>query len=276
MPHDFNQQIIDEFRANHGKVGGPFEGSRLILLTTTGARSGNRHTTPVGYLPDGEERILVIASAGGSPRQPAWYHNLRADPRVTVEDGTFTYDAHATVLPPAEREQAFARAVENDPGWGDYQAQTTRVIPVVALTAIPGPPNFAATSFGEALRTVHDAFRRELALIRAEVAAAGPRLGAQLRINCLTFCAGLHGHHTREDGGMFPALAASHPQLSPVLDRLHREHEQVAVLLADLQRVVSTETTDTAHVQAEVERLAEALEQHLRYEEESLIPVLDA
>ena len=68
--HDFNQRIIDEFRANHGRVGGPFEGGRLILLTTTGARTGTPRTNPVGYLPDGGDRILVIASAGGSPRHP--------------------------------------------------------------------------------------------------------------------------------------------------------------------------------------------------------------
>ncbi|MFG1888915.1 nitroreductase family deazaflavin-dependent oxidoreductase [Micromonospora sp. NPDC049051] len=116
MPNDFNQQIIDEFRANSGRVGGPFAGARLILLTTTGARSGSPHTTPVGYLPD-EERILVIASAGGSPKHPDWYHNLLADPHVTVEDGVFTYQARAVVLTGAERDEIFARAVEADPGW---------------------------------------------------------------------------------------------------------------------------------------------------------------
>ncbi|WP_199714558.1 nitroreductase/quinone reductase family protein [Micromonospora radicis] len=129
MPNDFNQQIIDEFRANAGRVGGPFEGARLVLLTTTGARTGARHTTPVAYLPDGAERILVIASAAGAANHPQWYRNLVADPQVTVEDGTFTYPARAQVLTGAERDRLFARAVEADPGWAHYQAKTSRTIP---------------------------------------------------------------------------------------------------------------------------------------------------
>ncbi|WP_236700729.1 nitroreductase/quinone reductase family protein [Allosalinactinospora lopnorensis] len=223
MPNDFNQKIIDEFRANGGRVCGPFEGARLLLLTTTGAQSGAAHTTPLGYLPDGGERVLVIASAGGAPKHPDWFHNLLADPRVTVEDGVFSYEARAVALESAERDRAFARAVEADPGWSTYQAATTRVIPVVALQQVAaGPPN--AASWGAALRLVHDAFRRELALIRREVAESGPGLGAQLRVNCLTLCGGLHHHHTSEDAGMFPALGERYPELSPTLERLGREH----------------------------------------------------
>ncbi|EQD81355.1 cation-binding protein, partial [Saccharopolyspora erythraea D] len=125
MPNDFNLKIIEEFRARGGRVGGPFEGGRLLLLTTTGARTGARHTTPVGYLPDGDGRTLVIASAGGSPRHPDWFHNVVANPRVTVEDGVFTYEADAVVLEGPERDRVFARAVEFEPGWGEYQAGTT-------------------------------------------------------------------------------------------------------------------------------------------------------
>ncbi|MBG0818542.1 nitroreductase/quinone reductase family protein [Planomonospora sp. ID82291] len=274
MPNDFNQQIIEEFRANRGRVGGPFEGARLLLLTTTGARSGVRRTTPVGYLPDGGERVLVIASAAGAPKHPAWFHNLRADPRVTVEDGVFTYEAEAVVLEGDERDRAFARAVEADPGWAAYQDRTTRVIPVVALRQVAGGPP-EASSWGEALRLIHDAFRRELALIRREVAASGPGLGAQLRVNCLTLCRGLHQHHTHEDAGMFPALAAQHPGLAPVLERLDREHQKIADLLEELQRVLSGEGADPKTVLSEVERLADELEAHLDYEEEQLIPILD-
>lgn len=275
MPNDFNQQVIEEFRANDGRVGGPFEGSRLILLTTTGARSGAPHTTPVGYLPDGE-RILVIASAGGAPRHPDWFRNLLADPRVTVEDGVFTYEADATVLEGEERDRVFARAVEADPGWAEYQARTDRLIPVVALTAVPGPPNPNAKTWGAALKAVHDAFRGELALIRREVAESGPRLGAQLRVNCLTFCGGLHHHHANEDAGMFPALVGQRPELAPAVERLGREHEKVAALLEDLRKAVSADGADPAHVLSEVDRLTAELEDHLRYEEEHLIPVLDA
>src|SRR4029453_5793967 len=126
MPNDFNTPIIEEFRANQGVVGGMFEGARLLLLTTTGARSGRPHTVPLGYLPDGGERILVIASAGGSPRNPAWFHNLSANPVATVEDGAFTYDVTAQVLDGPERDAVFARAVEQSPGWADYERTAGR------------------------------------------------------------------------------------------------------------------------------------------------------
>ncbi|MBC6450128.1 nitroreductase/quinone reductase family protein [Actinokineospora xionganensis] len=274
MPNPFNQRIIDEFRANAGQVGGQFEGSRLLLLTTTGARSGVRHTTPVSYLPDGGDRVLVIASASGSSKPPHWYTNLVADPLVQVEDGVFTYEARATVLTGAERDEAYARAAEGDPEWAEYEAMTDRIIPVVALEQVSGGPPNGAT-FGEALKAIHGAFRRELALIRGEIAESGPRLGAQLRVNCLTMCHGLHIHHTHEDQGMFSALEAGHPELAPTLDRLRAEHVKITALLADLQSVISTVGADTQVVLAEVERLTEELERHLDYEEEQLIPVID-
>ena len=273
---DFNQQVIDEFRAHQGRVGGPFEGGRLLLLTTTGARTGTPHTTPVGYLPDGGEHVLVIASAAGSPKHPDWYHNLLAHPQVTVESGVFTYEAQAVVLAGEEREQAWARAVEADPGWAEYQKKTERIIPVVALHAITngGPGKINASSPGEAIKVVHDAFRRELALIRKEMAAGNGTLGAQLRVNCLTFCQGLHNHHTGEDTMMFPFLADRHPEANPVLRRLGEEHEQIAALVAELRRTLADE--DPAAARAEVERLTLDLEAHLTYEEQELIPLLDA
>ncbi|MEW2397830.1 nitroreductase/quinone reductase family protein [Streptomyces sp. NPDC046862] len=291
MPNPFNQQVIDEFRANHGRVGGYFEGARLILLTTTGVRTGTPHTTPVGFLHDGDGRILVIGSAGGSPRHPDWYRNLVAHPRVTVESGAFTYEAEAVVLTGEERDRAFARAVESDPGWAEYQAKTERVIPVVSLREIPkgGPPNINAGSLGEHVRVVHDAFRRELALIKEELTSGnrpGARLGAQLRINCLALCQGLHNHHTGEDIALFPFVGDRHPELAPALDRLRHEHERIAELLEDLRRVVADEEGDggrdqdrdaePGHVLREMERLTAELEAHLTYEEEQLLPVLDA
>jgi deazaflavin-dependent oxidoreductase (nitroreductase family) len=274
MPNDFNLSVIEEFRANAGRVGGPFEGSRLLLLTTTGARSGRPHTTPVGFLPDTGGRMLVIASAGGAPKHPAWFHNLLANPVVTVEDGLFTYEARATVLDGAERDQMFARAVEADPGWGEYQANTTRVLPVVALEPISGgPPN--ATSMGAALKLIHDAFRRELTLIRDEIAESGPGIGSQLRVNCLAVCQGLRYHHTGEDTGVFPYLAERHPDLAPVLERLDREHQKVAALLDDLQQVLESEAADPDRLRTDVERLGAELERHLAYEEAELVPILD-
>ncbi|MDX3757216.1 nitroreductase/quinone reductase family protein [Streptomyces mirabilis] len=278
MPNPFNQQVIEEFRAHHGKVGGYFEGARLLLLTTTGARTGTPHTTPVGYYPDGGDRVIVIASAGGAHRHPDWYRNLVAHPRVRVESGVFAYDAEAVVLEGAERDRLFARAVEADQGWAEYQAKTDRVIPVVALREIPGngPPHVDAGSPGEALRVVHDAFRRELALIRQEFAVSGSSLGAQLRVNCLSLCQGLHRHHAGEDLGLFRVLADRHPGLTPVLDRLRVEHERITVLIEELRRVVGERPAVPTRVLPEVVRLTEELEAHLAYEEEQLTPALEA
>lgn len=269
---DFNQQVIDEFRANAGRVGGYFEGARLILLTTRGARSGREHTVPLGFLPDGGERIIVIGSAGGGPKHPAWCHNVIANPRVRVEDGVFTYEAEAVVLQGDERDRMFARAVEADQGWADYQAKATRTIPVVTLTQVSGgPPN--AASFGAALLLIHGAFRREISLIRKEVAESGAGIGAQLRVNCLTLCQGLRNHHEGEDAGIFPHLASRYPEAEPVIDRLRAEHESIAALVAELNDVIAG--GDQPTLLAQVERIADELEKHLAYEEKQLIPLLD-
>jgi hypothetical protein len=195
-----------------------------------------------------------------------------ANPNVTVEDGIFTYEAKATVLTGEDRDMAFARAVESDPGWADYQAKTTRTIPVVVLEqTVGGPPN--ATSFGAALKMIHGAFRRELGLIRKEFAESGASLGVQLRMNCLTLCEGLHFHHTAEDTGMFPAIAGRFPEAAPTIDRLAAEHEKIATLIAELEKAVNMHDVQLAR--PTVERLIEELENHLAYEEEQLIPLMD-
>ncbi|CAM5722844.1 Nitroreductase family deazaflavin-dependent oxidoreductase OS=Streptomyces alboniger OX=132473 GN=CP975_31765 PE=3 SV=1 [Streptomyces alboniger] len=152
------------------------------------------------------------------------------------------------------------------------------MIPVVALHEIAqgGPPNINAGSFGEAIKVVHDAFRRELNQIRKEMSSGTSTLGAQLRVNCLTFCQGLHNHHTGEDLGMFPVLADRHPNAAPTLARLREEHERIAALVEDLRRAVTAEDTDRDTARAEVERLTTELEAHLTYEEQQLIPLLDA
>lgn len=128
----FNAALIEEFRANKGKVGGRFEGRPVLLLTTTGAKSGRTYTTPLVYLQDGERR-LIFASKAGAPTSPDWYHNLVANPTVTVEVGTDRYDATAVVITGEERDRLYARQVETTPIFGEYQQKTTRVIPVVAL-----------------------------------------------------------------------------------------------------------------------------------------------
>jgi deazaflavin-dependent oxidoreductase (nitroreductase family) len=131
--NDYNRRLIEEFRAHGGKVGGMWEGTPLLLLTTAGARSGERRTTPMAYLPDGD-RLIVWASNGGSPRNPDWYHNLLAHPQVTVEVGTETFDAIAVVTADAERDRLWARGVAVYPSLAEHQAKTTRQIPVIALS----------------------------------------------------------------------------------------------------------------------------------------------
>jgi len=128
----WNRQIMEEFHANAGKVGGPFEGIPLLLLTTTGARSGQRRTTPVGYMPDGD-RLAIFATRGGLPTNPSWYYNLVAHPEATVEVGTETFEVTAVVLTGEERDRLYARQVERAPVFAEYQAKTTRKIPVIAL-----------------------------------------------------------------------------------------------------------------------------------------------
>jgi deazaflavin-dependent oxidoreductase (nitroreductase family) len=129
---DWNRQVLEEFRANEGKVGGMWEGRPLLLLTTTGAKSGQRRTTPVMYLHDGD-RLLVFASKGGAPTHPAWYHNLLTHPNVTVEVGPETYEATATVLTGEQRDRLYAKQARLFPQFGEYQTKTTRTIPVIAL-----------------------------------------------------------------------------------------------------------------------------------------------
>ena len=130
--NDWNRQTIEAYRANGGKVGGMWEGRPLLLLTTTGAKSGQRRTNPTMYLRDGD-RLLVFASKAGAPTNPDWYHNLLAYPEVTVEVGSETYAATATVLSGEERDRLFAKQAELNPQFGEYQAKTTRQIPVIAL-----------------------------------------------------------------------------------------------------------------------------------------------
>lgn len=131
--NDFNRQVIEEFRASGGVVGGPFAGAPMLLLTTTGAKSGRRQTTPLMYLADGE-RLLVFASKAGAPTNPAWYHNLVAHPQATIEVGMETRDVTASVVTGAERDALYAKQAALRPVFAEYEAKTTRKIPVVALT----------------------------------------------------------------------------------------------------------------------------------------------
>jgi deazaflavin-dependent oxidoreductase (nitroreductase family) len=129
---NFNAKIIDEFRANGGKVGGQFEGAPMLLLTTTGAKSGKRFTTPLVHTNDGD-RIVILASKAGAPTHPDWYYNLVKNPAVTVELGTETFEATATVVEGQDRERLYDAQATLMPGFREYQEKTDRVIPVVVL-----------------------------------------------------------------------------------------------------------------------------------------------
>ena len=125
-------KIIEEFRANAGKVGGPFEGAPMVLLHSRGARSGAERVNPVVYQPD-EGRWVVFASKGGADTNPDWFHNLRANPEATIEVGTDTLAVRARVAEGAERERLWTRQKELMPGFADYEQKTSRQIPVVVL-----------------------------------------------------------------------------------------------------------------------------------------------
>ena len=131
----FNAGIIDEFRANGGKVGGPFEGATLLLLTTTGAKSGQPRLSPLAYLTiDG--KTIIVGSKAGADTNPHWVHNLRANPRAHVEVGTDAYDVVARELPEDERDATYPKVVAVAPGFGDYQSKTDRVIPLFELQRV--------------------------------------------------------------------------------------------------------------------------------------------
>ncbi|MFD3702241.1 nitroreductase/quinone reductase family protein [Nocardia sp. NPDC058658] len=129
----FNDQVIAEFRANGGRVGGMFEGNdAMVIITTTGAKSGRAITNPLVYLPDGD-RIVLIASNGGADKHPAWYYNLVADPELTLEVGNETYRGKAELVGEPERTALYDRMVERLPGFAEYRDNTSREIPVFAV-----------------------------------------------------------------------------------------------------------------------------------------------
>jgi deazaflavin-dependent oxidoreductase (nitroreductase family) len=129
---DWNDKIIEEFRANEGRVGGGFEGAPLLLLHTTGARSGTERINPLMYLPDGD-RLVVFASKGGAPTNPDWYYNVRANPDASVEVGTERIPVRARVATGEERDALYAEQSRRYPQFAGYQAGTERTIPVVIL-----------------------------------------------------------------------------------------------------------------------------------------------
>ena len=134
-PNNWNQAIINEFRANSGNVGGQFAGKPLLLLHTVGAKSGQERINPVACVADGE-CLVIFASKAGAPTNPDWYHNILAHPLVTVEFGTEQFQAQASIASEPERTRLYHQMVAIMPGFAEYQQKTTRVIPVITLTRV--------------------------------------------------------------------------------------------------------------------------------------------
>ncbi|MFE2554764.1 nitroreductase/quinone reductase family protein [Streptomyces sp. NPDC059352] len=272
----FNQQVIEEFRANGGRVGGMFAGASLLLLTTTGARSGRPHTTPAVYVRDGA-RLLVFASNAGGPKHPAWFHNLRADAHVSVEIGTAEgaverFRATAVVIEGEERDRLYAEQCRRDPAFSAYQAGTDRIIPVVALHRVDLTDPARHRAVAAHLVKVHDELRAELAALREGLGSPKPVLGRQLARHCLAFCGALHAHHHNEDG-VFDLLEGQFPELAEALDRMREEHRVVARTVEELEALLASGTAP-ATLRTEVDRLASRLEEHFAYEEAQLLPAL--
>lgn len=133
--NDFNEKIIDEFRSNEGKVGGPFAGSQLLLLHTTGAKSGQERIAPLAYRKEGEN-LAVFGSKAGAPTNPDWFHNLVANPEVTVEVGTEQFAARARVAEDEEHDRIWEAQKREVPNFAEYQEKTDRTIPVILLERV--------------------------------------------------------------------------------------------------------------------------------------------
>ena len=134
--NDWNKQIIEEFRANGGKVGGPFEGAPMILVHHTGARTGTERVTPLVTFPEDDGRYVIVASKAGAPTNPDWYHNLKAHPRTSVEVGTETFPVEVVELEGDERESVWTKVKEASPGFAEYEKKTSRTIPLLRLVRV--------------------------------------------------------------------------------------------------------------------------------------------
>jgi deazaflavin-dependent oxidoreductase (nitroreductase family) len=292
----FNQRVIAEFRANGGVVGGMFVGAPMLLLTTAGARTGKPHTNPAVYHRDGE-RLLVYGSNAGGPRHPDWFHNLLADPQVTVEIGELgvvrMLTARAEPLRGAERDRCYAAQADRDPAFREYQANTTRTIPVVALWPLELTDPARGRAIADQLVQHHNELRAEFSRARSAIddllsGPTGPSAegiaqalgGRTLLGHCLTFCYHLRTHHLREDGA-FSAFRARFPELGTALNQLSTEHRRVADALAGLevlleQLAMKLQPAELERLRDELERLGADLEDHFRYEEAELLPRLHA
>lgn len=246
----------------------------MVILSTADPAGGTRAAEAVAFH-HGENGRLLLAAAAADGSLPRWYRNVLADPRVSVETGTSLMEAEARALSGRERDLVYARLAQADPSLEDRQRRMDAPMPIVMLE--PGArARLGAEPWGTELIAVHDGLRRELALLRGEFAASGPRIASQLRINCLTACVMLNHHHVSEDEDVFPLLERRRPELAPALALLRDQHRRLQQLLGRLRETVSDEAADPASSLAEVDRLTAKLEEHLDYEEEQLVVILNA
>jgi deazaflavin-dependent oxidoreductase (nitroreductase family) len=290
---EFNQRVISEFRANGGTVGGMFQGTLLILITTEGRRTGRPRTNPVTCLRD-DTRYLIFGSNLGRAAHPGWYHNVLASPQVTMEIGTrdgrvAALAARAIILRGAERHRLYQLQCAINPAFREYQEKTSRTIPVVALYPLDLSADGEWTRMvGMQLAAHHQDLRARLGRIRAQLTAvvagglgnggadvpATTDLAAQLRQHCLSYCYGLELHHIREDGA-FTAFEQQFPHLIPVISRLRSEHRAMAHALAELETLLAAaEPGDATVILATLDKAVTGLEEHFAYEEEHLIAAL--
>ncbi|HEX2312957.1 MAG TPA: nitroreductase/quinone reductase family protein [Thermomonospora sp.] len=282
-----NEQVIKEFRENNGRVGGFLEGTPLLLMTTTGRKTGKPRTAPLAYLRDGD-RYLVFASNAGRDEHPEWYLNILAGPpQVTVEIGTkaghvIPIAAQAVPLEGAERDHHWERQCELNPVFREYERQTSRTIPVVAVTLLDFSRDpRQARMIAERLNVIHAGLRAELATVRERLGhAAGDRpedtgLLEQLRRHCLTYCHALQTHHTRENGA-FTAFERQFPGLAPVIGRLREEHHVIEEALSRFEAFLGQGVGDVTTLRAELDRVVADLEAHFAYEEEQLLAATES
>ncbi|WP_327185663.1 nitroreductase/quinone reductase family protein [Streptomyces sp. NBC_01334] len=291
MPTSFNESVIEQFRANGGKVAGPFEGGNLLLLTTTGAESGTERTTALGYVRHGAS-LLVVGSDLGAPNHPDWYRDLLAHPVVRVELGTETFQALAVPAEGARREELLEHAVRTAPGYGDRQTRTAHSLPVVVLE--PAEPDGwegprEVRTLADKIMEVHTWLRGQLRQVAAQADAhfaaraahegpgepPAPGLGLQIRQRCLAFCQALRFHHVSEDAHVFPTMARHHPDLADTFARLTEEHRTVARIQDELVTLTAgVAIADPERFRTELDAMTRELNAHLDFEEETIVPLL--
>ena len=263
-----------------------FEGSTLALITTIGAKSKKRRTSPLAFMTI-DDTPVVVASALGSDKNPGWYHNLIAHPVVTVEDGSDTYAAVAHVPTGNERDLIFDRVVALDSGFLEYQSSTSRTIPVVRLQRLP--QGRWTRGLGDFLKDGHDWLRNKLEELVQQVEGesttpassqeAVESIVSSLDRRCDEFCASLTEHHTGEDNGAFVMIAKEYPGMKNTVQSLAVQHLSIKGKLPRLRENLLNLAVDTSDRSARMlffAQFREELEQHFLYEERTIVPVLNS